>query len=430
MNLLSVFQREVVTFPGLGWKFNIDSVAIEIGGLKLYWYGILIGCAVLLCIFLGLRQARKYRMTPDLVVDYCLLTLPMAFLGARLYYVFCEWDTYHVAGDFGATIRNILDFRGGGLAIYGGVLGAIFAIFLMSKIRKIPVANVVDFAIVYILLGQAIGRWGNFFNQEAFGTTTTLPWGMKSTQIAHYLSKNCPDLDSEMAVHPTFFYESVCTFITFWILLQVRKKSKRPWTTTAMYFILYGIARFFIEGLRTDSLYIGSTGLRISQVLSLILIVIGFVLISLGHAFDWKKEPLPEKFVKADIRMQEDAKRKKEQRLREFEEDEDVEDRVERLAKSSYRIDDEDEEESEDDESEDSEEKDEKSDDAEDASEEDTSENAEETEEEAEKEDSDEEAEDESADEEDVSEEEKSEDADESSDDSDEESVEESEKDE
>lgn len=341
MNLLNTFQREVVTFPGLGWSFDIDNVAITIGGLKLYWYGILIGAAVILCIFLGFRHSRKYGMTPDLIVDYCLLTLPMAFLGARLYYVFCEWDTYHVPGDFGATFKNVLDFRGGGLAIYGGVLGAIFAIFLMSKIRKIPVSAVVDFAIVYIPLGQAIGRWGNFFNQEAFGTTTTLPWGMKSTQIAHYLSKNCPELDSDMAVHPTFFYESVCTLITFFILLQVRRKSKRPWTTTAVYFILYGIARFFIEGLRTDSLYIGSTGLRISQVLSLILIVVGFALISFGHAFGWEKKPIPERFMKADIRMREEAKRKKEQRLREYEDPEDVEDRVERLAKSSYTIDDE-----------------------------------------------------------------------------------------
>ena len=341
MNLLNTFQREVVTFPGLGWSFDIDNVAITIGGLKLYWYGILIGAAVLLCIFLGFRHSRKYGMTPDLIVDYCLLTLPMAFLGARLYYVFCEWDTYHVPGDFVATFKNVLDFRGGGLAIYGGVLGAIFAIFLMSKIRKIPVSAVVDFAIVYIPLGQAIGRWGNFFNQEAFGTTTTLPWGMKSTQIAHYLSKNCPELDSDMAVHPTFFYESVCTLITFFILLQVRRKSKRPWTTTAIYFILYGIARFFIEGLRTDSLYIGSTGLRISQVLSLILIVVGFALISFGHAFGWEKKPIPERFMKADIRMREEAKRKKEQRLREYEDPEDVEDRVERLAKSSYTIDDE-----------------------------------------------------------------------------------------
>ena len=226
----------------------------------------------------------------------------------------------------------------------------------MSKIRKVPMSTMVDFAMVYIPLGQAIGRWGNFFNQEAFGTTTNLPWGMKSTEIARYLAQNCPELDSEMPVHPTFFYESVCTLITFFVLLAVRKNSKRPWTTTSVYFILYGIARFFIEGLRTDSLYIGNTNLRISQVLSLGLIVVGIFLLLMARSLDWKKKPIPERFIKADQRMQEEARRKKEERLREYEEDEDVEDRVERLAKSSFSLEDE-EEESDEEESSDDEEK-------------------------------------------------------------------------
>ncbi len=356
MNILLALEKEIVSFPGLGWKFNIDNVAITIGGLKLYWYGVLIGAAVALCIFLGLKQCRKFGITPDLLTDYCLFTIPMAFIGARLYYVFCEWGEYYVKGDIGATLGNIINFRGGGLAIYGGVLGAIFAIFLMSKIRKVPMSTMVDFAMVYIPLGQAIGRWGNFFNQEAFGTTTNLPWGMKSTEIARYLAQNCPELDSEMPVHPTFFYESVCTLITFFVLLAVRKNSKRPWTTTSVYFILYGIARFFIEGLRTDSLYIGNTNLRISQVLSLGLIVVGIFLLLTARSLDWKKKPIPERFIKADQRMQEEARRKKEERLREYEEDEDVEDRVERLAKSSFSLEDE-EEESDEEESSDDEEK-------------------------------------------------------------------------
>ena len=202
-----------------------------------------------------------------------------------------------------------------------------------------------DFAIVYIPLGQAIGRWGNFFNQEAFGTTTNLPWGMKSAQIGRYLSLHCPNLDSDMPVHPTFFYESVGTLIIFFILLAVRKKSKKPWTTTACYCVLYGIIRFFIEGLRTDSLYISGTNLRTSQVLSLILIVIGLLVISLGRIYDWEKKPIPEKFIKADEQMRRDAKRRKEQKLRDYEEGEDIEDRVERLSKSSFSIDEEEKEE-------------------------------------------------------------------------------------
>ena len=336
MNFLMALEKEIVTFPGLGWKFTVDNVCVDIGGLKVYWYGVLIALAVGLGIALGLKQCRRFGVTPDLLTDYMLLSIPMAFVGARLYYVFCEWDTYYVKGNFKETLSGIINVRGGGLAIYGGVLGAILAIFLMCKIRKVPMATILDFAIVYIPLGQAIGRWGNFFNQEAFGTTTTLPWGMKSTTIARYLSLNCPTLNSDLPVHPTFFYESVADLAIFASLLAVRDKSKKPWTTTSAYFILYGIARFFIEGLRTDSLYIGNTNLRISQVLSLVLVVIGLLLIALTRAFGWEKEPIPERFIKADQDMQAEAKRKAEQRLREYEEEEDVEDRVERLAKASF----------------------------------------------------------------------------------------------
>lgn len=376
---LLALEKIWVSFPGFGWKFKINNIAFEIAGIRFYWYGILIALAVLLCLILGMKQARKYSMTPDLVTDYCLLCFPLAFIGARLYYVFCEWNTYYVKGDIGKTLSNITNVREGGLAIYGGVLGAALAIFLMSKIRKIPVSIVMDFAIVYIPLGQAIGRWGNFFNQEAFGTTTNLPWGMKSAQIGRYLSLHCPNLDSDMPVHPTFFYESVCTLIIFFLLLVIRKKSKRPWTTTACYCIFYGIIRFFIEGLRTDSLYIAGTNLRTSQVLSLVLIVLGFMVISLGHIYDWEKKPLPEKFIKADEKMLREAKRRKEQKLRDYEDGEDIEDRVERLSKSSFEID---EENSEDEES-DSEDDGSSDDEASDAdAEQDSDDSSEETEEE------------------------------------------------
>ena len=344
MNYLVALEKELVYFPGLGWKFHVNNVAIEIAGIKLYWYGILIAAAVALCLYLGMKQCRKHGLTPDLLTDFCLLAIPLAFVGARIYYVACEWSSYYVKGNIKETLSQIANVRSGGLAIYGGILGAGLAIILMGKLRKVPISTVMDFAIVYIPLGQAIGRWGNFFNQEAFGTTTDLPWGMKSTTIARYLSIHCPHLDSSKAVHPTFFYESVCTFIIFFALLVIRGKSKRPWTTVSCYCIFYGIVRFFIEGLRTDSLYIGSTGLRISQVLSLILVVLGLLMISLGRVFDWQKQPIPERFIKADEAMQRQAQRKKEQNLRRFEEDEDEEDRVERLAKSSFKADPDDEE--------------------------------------------------------------------------------------
>lgn len=353
MQYLVALEKYYVTFPGLGWKFNISNAAIDINGFVVYWYGMLIAFAVALCLILGMKQCRKHGLTPDLLTDYCLLAIPFAFIGARLYYVFCQWSSYYVKGNIGKTLSNITNVREGGLAIYGGVLGAAFAIFLMSKIRKIPMAPVIDFAMVYIPLGQAIGRWGNFFNQEAFGTTTDLPWGMKSAAISRYLAANCPNLDSNKPVHPTFFYESVACLIICIILFIVRSKSKKPWTVTSCYCIGYGIVRFFIEGLRTDSLYIGGTSLRISQVLSLVLIVLGFLVLSLARIYDWEKKPIPERFFKADEQMQRDAKRRREEKLRRYEQDdddEDDEDRVERLAKSSFTVKDEDADEDESDE--------------------------------------------------------------------------------
>ncbi|MBR5426517.1 MAG: prolipoprotein diacylglyceryl transferase [Clostridiales bacterium] len=343
MQHIIALEKHFVSFPGLGWKFSFNSIAFELWGIQFYWYGILIAAAVALCLILGMKQCRKNGLTPDLVTDYCLLCFPLAFLGARLYYVFCEWKYYHVKGDIVATLKGVFNVRQGGLAIYGGVLGAAFAIFLMSKLRKIPVATVMDFAIVYIPLGQCIGRWGNFFNQEAFGTNTDLPWGMYSTSIGRYLSIHCPELDSNKPVHPTFLYESLGTLIIFILLLVIRKKSKKPWTTTACYCVFYGIVRFLIEGLRTDSLYISGTNLRTSQVLSLVLIVIGLLVISLGRIYDWEKKPVPEKFIKADEQMRRDAARKKEQKYKDFEADEDIEDRVERLSKSSFTVEDEEE---------------------------------------------------------------------------------------
>ncbi|MBQ5967768.1 MAG: prolipoprotein diacylglyceryl transferase [Clostridiales bacterium] len=353
MQYLVALEKYYVTFPGLGWKFNISNAAIDINGFVVYWYGMLIAFAVALCLILGMKQCRKHGLTPDLLTDYCLLAIPFAFIGARLYYVFCQWSSYYVKGNIGKTLSNITNVREGGLAIYGGVLGAAFAIFLMSKIRKIPMAPVIDFAMVYIPLGQAIGRWGNFFNQEAFGTTTDLPWGMKSAAISRYLAANCPNLDSNKPVHPTFFYESVACLIICIILFIVRSKSKKPWTVTSCYCIGYGIVRFFIEGLRTDSLYIGGTSLRISQVLSLVLIVLGFLVLSLARIYDWEKKPIPERFFKADEQMQRDAKRRREEKLARYaqdDDDEDDEDRVERLAKSSFTVKDEDADEDESDE--------------------------------------------------------------------------------
>lgn len=280
-----------VSFPGLGITVNIDQVAFSIFGIEVYWYGVLISLGMVLCVVLGMLHSKKNKFSSDLVFDVILVSLPCAIVGARLYYVLSEWEMY--SGD----LIKIFDTRSGGLAVYGGILGAFIGTLIMCKIRKIPFSAVVDFCVVYIPLGQAIGRWGNFFNQECFGTTTTLPWGMKSSEVESYLRLYFPDLDSTMAVHPTFFYEFLATITIFFILLYVRKYSKHAFESMAVYMILYGVARFFIEGLRTDSLYIGDTGIRTSQLFSAVIVVSGVIYLVVAYKKNIKRVYISEELM-------------------------------------------------------------------------------------------------------------------------------------
>lgn len=284
-----------VSFPGLGWTFKVSSVAFKIGSMEIYWYGLIIALGMVLCAAIALRHCKENKFSQDLIYDILLVSLPSAFIGARLYYVFCEWDYYS------KDLSRILDTRSGGLAVYGGIAGAFLGAFIMLRIKKIPYSTCADYCIPYIPLGQAIGRWGNFFNQEAFGTTTDLPWGMTSIKVQNYLQTYCPTLNSKMPVHPTFLYESIWDLALFFILLQVRKRSKHAYETTCVYMIGYGVVRFLIEGLRTDSLYIGNTNIRTSQLLSLILVFVGLICIIIAHYKDYFRVGLPERCFAAEI---------------------------------------------------------------------------------------------------------------------------------
>ena len=286
---MNLINYEEVQFPGLGIKFNVDPVAFKIGDFEIYWYGILIAAALVLCIVLALKQAKKNNFPDTLIYDTMLVTIPCAIIGARAYYVIFNWSTY--AGN----IKSIFDTRAGGLAVYGGIIACLLGLLIMCKIRKIPFTSLADYCVVYLPLGQAIGRWGNFFNQEAFGTTTTMPWGMWSESTRSYLSRFCPELVALSPVHPTFLYESIADLIIFFVLLQVRKKSTHAFETTSTYFILYGAVRFFIEGLRTDSLYIAGTEIRVSQALSLFLLFFGLFAIAYAHLKNFERKPFPAK---------------------------------------------------------------------------------------------------------------------------------------
>ena len=269
-------EKGFVEFPNLfknhGIKLNINDVAFKIGSFEVRWYGLLISFVVLLSIFLGMRSCKKYNIDPNDLLDYLIFALPAAIIGLRVYYVAFNFSQYK------DNLLSVFYFWEGGLAIYGGIIGAVIAVFIVSKVKKQKFLHIVDFLIGYVALGQAVGRWGNFFNQEAFGGPTTLPWGMTGDKIALFVRSQGWDIGT--LVHPTFLYESLWCFIVFTAIMLYRRSKfyKSDGECLALYMIMYGFERMLVEGLRTDSLYIGKTGIRVSQLLSAILVIVGIAL--------------------------------------------------------------------------------------------------------------------------------------------------------
>ncbi|NLZ69769.1 MAG: prolipoprotein diacylglyceryl transferase [Clostridiaceae bacterium] len=273
-----------VSFPGLGINdLKVSREAFTIFGFTVYNYGLIISLATILCIVLAMLYAKKKstRINQDDLLDMVLAVIPAMLVFARLYYVVFSWET------FSKDWRLIFDMRSGGMAFYGGVIGGILAILLIARIKKKPAEDFMDFAAVYLPLGQAIGRWGNFFNQEAFGTNTDLPWGMISEGTRNYLytvQDKYPGIDPNAPVHPTFFYEFLGNMVIFAVLLYIRRRQPRRWIITSTYLTLYGVLRFFVEGIRTDPLMIGTTDIRVSQLLSAVMAVAGLAVILILNA--------------------------------------------------------------------------------------------------------------------------------------------------
>lgn len=257
----------LVEFPGLwGLKFTINRVAFEVFGIPIYWYGIIIASGFLLAVLLGMRNSKLAGIEPDNVLDLVLFVAPAAIICARLFYVIFSWEL------FKDNPIDIINTRKGGLAIYGGVLGAILVAYFFAKRKKIGVLSLFDFGAPYLVMAQGIGRWGNFVNQEAFGTATALPWRMNSETVNSYLTGFNGSIDlTKFGVHPTFLYESLWNFAVFFFLIWYRNKKKMDGEVFFLYMLLYGAGRFFIEGLRTDSLMLGS--FRISQLLAALFVV-------------------------------------------------------------------------------------------------------------------------------------------------------------
>ena len=257
-----------IRFPGLfgDWEFNPDPIAIHIGH-GIYWYGIILAVAMLLGMLLSAKHAKRYGLTEDNVTDLVLIGVPSCIIGARLYYVIFYLDLY-LNADGGINWRSVVSVWDGGLAIYGAVIMGLVAAFVYSRIKKLPFGAVTDNAVLGLLLGQAIGRWANFINREAFGSVTTVPWRM---QLYRNVIKT-------VDVHPTFFYESLWNVVGLLLILLVVSKARRfDGENTCFYFFWYGAGRLWIEGLRSDSLYvaIGSTPVRVSQLVSVVLIIVG-----------------------------------------------------------------------------------------------------------------------------------------------------------
>lgn len=250
---------DYISFPKLGITLNI-SPGFSIGNFEIRWYGVIICIGIILNIFLGTRFCKKYGLDAEKILDYVLVAVPSSIIGARIYYVIFSWDSYK------DDIKKVFAIWEGGLAIYGAIIAVMIAVFIMAKIRKDSFIHLIDFAMPYIILGQAIGRWGNFTNQEAYGGATSSLFGMTGSIIG------------STPVQPTFLYESVWCFIAFFVLVIYRYRFQKNFgEVTALYMILYGLERTFVELLRTDSLMIklGSTSLRVSHCLSAVLLIVG-----------------------------------------------------------------------------------------------------------------------------------------------------------
>lgn len=265
-----------ISFPGLGLEFTLPD-GFSIGSFHIYFYGVIIGVGLLLAMIYAFLNFRKVGVDPDKAIDAIIGGVIGGIVGARLYYVAFKWE------DFQDDLLHILDIRDGGLAIYGGLIGALAVGLLVAKWRKIHIPALLDIVGIGFLLGQGLGRWGNFFNVEAFGSNTSLPWGMTGPKVVSYLTAHESELaaigvtvDPNMPVHPTFLYESLWCLLGFVLLAIYLKHRKFDGEVFLMYLAYYGVERAVVEGLRTDSLMVGTV--RVSQLLAILLVLASVIL--------------------------------------------------------------------------------------------------------------------------------------------------------
>ena len=298
-----------ISFPNLGIYLDHVGKNISIFGFEIAYYGIIIGCAILIGFLIAASEAKRTRQNPEDYLDMGIIGVIAGIVGARAYYVIFSWDMYK------DNLLHIFNLREGGLAIYGGVIGAVIAVFVLARIKRLSPFQILDTIAMALLNGQMLGRWGNFFNREAFGEYTDSLFAMRlpldavrSGDVTELMREHIERIDgvSYIQVHPTFLYESVWCCVLLIILVLYRKHKKYEGELFLLYIFGYGLGRVWIEGLRTDQLLLPGIGLPVSQLLA------GCVVIFAGVALLYLRknhrrmplmktqkqyEPMPDKIV-------------------------------------------------------------------------------------------------------------------------------------
>ena len=280
-----------ITFPNLGISVNPSRVAFTVLGKDIYWYGIIIAVGFLLAVIYAMRRAPSFGLTEDNILDMLFVAVPLAIVCARLYYCIFYWDLYR---DNPIAILYVWE---GGLAIYGGVIGAVIGVAIFCRVKKLPIGPLLDVGSLGLLIGQMIGRWGNFMNREAHGAITDSFFKMGIADAAGNVTY----------YQPTFLYESVWNLVGFVALHFYSKRRKFDGEVFLLYLAWYGLGRAWIEGLRTDSLYLFNTGIRVSQLLAALSCVAAIAVLVYVRVV---RKPQPEKLYVNRI-AQDEAEPKK-----------------------------------------------------------------------------------------------------------------------
>mgnify|MGYP001658916193 FL=1 len=260
-----------ISFPNLGIYLKNVGKSIDLFGIEIAYYGIIIGTAILLGFWIAAREAKRTGQNPENYLDMGIISVIAGIVGARLYYVIFSWDMYK------DNLLDIFNLREGGLAIYGGVIAAVISVLVLAKVKHLSAPQIFDTIAMALLNGQMIGRWGNFFNREAFGGYTDSLFAMRlpldavrSSDVTEQMRRHIERIDgvSYIQVHPTFLYESLWCMVLLIILFAYRKHKKYEGELFLMYLFGYGLGRFWIEGLRTDQLLLPGVGIAVSQLLA------------------------------------------------------------------------------------------------------------------------------------------------------------------